>query len=194
MESIWQQGGSVLLHVSMGIGLAACSGLRAFLPLFVVGLAGRFDFVPLSESFEWLASWPALVVFGGAVVAEVLGDKFPIIDNLLDSLQTFVKPIAGALVMASVVRDWTPLLATVVLIVLGGSTAGAVHLTKAKLRLVSSATTAGLGNPLLSVSEDGLALAGSVASLAVPPLVVLVLVTVAVLAWMAIHRYRRRAA
>ena len=31
------------------------------LPLFVVGLAGRFELVPLSESFEWLASWPALV-------------------------------------------------------------------------------------------------------------------------------------
>ena len=104
-DSVWGQGGIVLIHVSMGIGLAACAGLRAFLPLFVVALAGKLELVTLSDSFAWMASWPALIVFGVAVVAEVLSDKFPIVDNLLDSVQIFVKPIAGALVAATVVED-----------------------------------------------------------------------------------------
>jgi len=192
MEGLWEQGGVLLVHVTMGVGLAACTGLRAFLPLFVVGLAGRFDWVPLSESFDWLASWPALVVFGVAVVVEVLADKFPVVDHVLDTVQTFVKPIAGALVMATVVEEWAPLYLTVVAIVVGGTTAGAVHLTKAKLRLVSSATTAGLGNPALSASEDGVALAGVVGSIVVPPLVVVVLAVIVVLAWVAIRRLRPR--
>ncbi len=189
-ESIWGQGGIVLIHVSMGIGLAACAGLRAFLPLFVVALAGRLEFVTLSDSFAWLASWPAVIVFGAAVVVEVLSDKFPIVDNLLDSVQIFVKPIAGALVAATVVEDWAPLYVTVVAIIGGGLAAGLVHVAKAKVRLLSSATTAGLGNPVLSVSEDVGALAGSVVSLVVPQLVILILLLGAVLAWLMFQRRR----
>ena len=193
MESLWESWGSVLVHVSMGIGLASCAGLRAFLPLFVVGLAGRLDLVTLSGSFTWLESWAAIIVFGVAVLAEVLADKFPVVDNFLDTVQTFVKPIAGALVMATVVEDWTPLYATVFWIVMGGSSAGLVHVTKAKLRLVSTATTAGVGNPVLSVSEDVSALAGTVGSIAVPPLMVIVLAVGVVLAWIVLRRFRRRA-
>ena len=189
-ESIWGQGGIVLIHVSMGIGLAACAGLRAFLPLFVVALAGRLELATLSDSFAWLASWPAVIVFGAAVVVEVLSDKFPIVDNLLDSVQVFVKPIAGALVAATVVEDWAPLYVTVVAIIGGGLAAGLVHVAKAKVRLLSSATTAGLGNPVLSVSEDVGALAGSVVSLVVPQLVILFLLLGAVLAWLMFQRRR----
>jgi multisubunit Na+/H+ antiporter MnhC subunit len=193
METPWQDGGTLLVHVMMGAALAACAGLRAFLPLLVVGVAGRLAMVPLSESFTWLESWPAIIVFGVAVMAEALGDKFPIVDHFLDSIQTFVKPIAGALVMATVVEDWAPLYATVFLVVVGGSTAGAVHVTKAKLRLVSSVTTGGLGNPLLSATEDVGALAGTVGAVVVPPLAVLGLATAALVAWLVLRRWRRRA-
>ncbi len=190
-DSVWGEGGIVLIHVSMGIGLAACAGLRAFLPLFVVALAGKLELVTLSDSFAWLASWPALILFGAAVVAEVLSDKFPIVDNLLDSVQVFVKPIAGALVAATVVEDWAPLYVTVVVVIGGGSAAGLVHVAKAKVRLVSSATTAGFGNPVLSVSEDVGALAGSLGSLVVPQVVVAILLLGAVLAWLVLRRARR---
>ena len=193
-DSVWGEGGIVLIHVSMGIGLAACAGLRAFLPLFVVALAGKLELVTLSDSFAWLASWPALIVFGAAVVAEVLSDKFPVVDNLLDSVQLFVKPIAGALVAATVVEDWAPLYVTVVAVIGGGSAAGLVHVVKAKVRLVSSATTAGFGNPVLSVSEDVGALAGSLASLVVPQVVVAILLLGGVLAWLALRRVTSRQA
>jgi hypothetical protein len=191
---MWEHTGDVLVHVTMGIGLAACAGLRAFLPLFVVGLAGRLDLVTLSDSFTWLSDWPALVVFGAAVVVEVLGDKFPIVDHFLDTAQTFVKPIAGALVMATVIDDWAPLYVAIFSIVVGGSTAGLVHLTKAKLRLASSVTTAGLGNPVLSATEDVGALAGTVGSIAIPPVMVLFMIVAVVLAWVALRRLRRRPA
>jgi hypothetical protein len=193
MELGWQEGSLMFAHILMGIGLAAVSGLRAFLPLFVVGAAGRMDWVPLSESFNWLESTPSLIVFGAAVLIELTADKFPLVDHALDAVQSLIKPLAGAFVMATVVADWAPLYVTVLSIIVGGSAAGVVHLTKAKVRLLSTATTAGLGNPLLSASEDSVALAGSVGSILAPPLLLfaLLLLAAAALAYL-ITRSRRR--
>ncbi len=81
---------AVLAQIAMGLSLAACAGLRAFLPLFVVGAAGRLEWIPLTDSFAWMTSWPALLVFGFAVLTELLGDKFPLVDHFLDALQSFV--------------------------------------------------------------------------------------------------------
>src|SRR5437762_495318 len=75
---------TLAIEVATGIALASCAGLRAFLPLFVTGALGRLGWISLSPSFEWLSSWPALVIFGVAVGTEMLGDKIPIVDHLLD--------------------------------------------------------------------------------------------------------------
>ena len=117
-------------------------------------------------------------------------DKFPLVDNVLDTLQTFVKPCAGALLMASVVADWSPLYLTVVWIIMGGAMAGAVHVTKAKLRLVSTATTAGFGNPALSLTEDVGALAGTAVSIVAPVIVVVLVVVSLTLTWILLRRRR----
>jgi uncharacterized membrane protein len=181
----------LLLHLAMGISLSACAGLRAFLPLLVVGAAGRWEVVPLGESFDWLGSTPALIVFGIAVVTELVADKVPVVDNVLDGMQVFVKPIAGAFVTATVVADWAPLYVAVAAIIGGGSLAGLVHVTKAKLRLLSSVTTAGVANPAISVTEDvGVAMA-SVGSLFAPFVVaVLVLGALGASGWF-LRRWRR---
>jgi len=185
---------SVILEVAMGIGLAACAGLRAFLPLLVAGVAGRLGWVSLSSHFDWLASWPALTVFGVAVVAEILSDKIPVVDHVLDVLGGVIKPAAGAILAASVIRDLTPLETAVVGIVLGGGSAGLVHLTKAKVRLFSSVTTAGLGNPLLSVGEDVASLVGSLTAIVFPLFLLLVVAATLVLLLVARRRLRLRAA
>ena len=122
----------VISQVVMGIGLAASAGLRAFLPLLIVGVAGRFEVLPLSDTFDWLASTPALVVFGVAVVVEVLADKFPVVDSALDSIQVFVKPVAGTILAASVITELSPLQTAVLALATGGVVAGGVQLAKAK--------------------------------------------------------------
>ncbi len=180
----------LLFQILMGIGLAASAGLRAFLPLLVVGVAGRVGWVPLSDSFAWLADWPALIVLAVAVMAEVLSDKFPAVDNFLDMIQVFVKPVAGTILVASVVTDLSPLQTTVLALILGSGTAGTVHIVKAKTRLVSTVSTAGIANPVLSVAEDATSLAGSVLSLIVPPVVVLVLVFALVFVYVQVRKGR----
>jgi len=173
----------VLSQVAMGLSLAACAGLRAFLPLLAVGLAGRLDWIPLTSHFEWLESTPSLLVFSVAVVAELLADKVPWLDHMLDLLQTFVKPIAGVIAVAAVLHELTPLQGAVLALVLGGGVAGAVHLGKANLRLLSTASSAGLANPVVSVAEDGGAWGLALAAIWIPliaatVLIVLFLVTI----------------
>lgn len=165
---------TLMVEVAMGIGLAACAGLRAFLPLFVAGLAGRFQWITLSSSFEWLGETPSLIVLGVAVVTEILSDKIPVVDHLLDLIGGVVKPVAGTVLAASVLSDLTPLQSAMAGIVLGGGSAGLVHVAKAKVRLFSSVTTAGLGNPLLSVGEDVASLVGSAVAIVFPFLLILV--------------------
>lgn len=160
IELAWQ--------LMMGFGLAASAGLRAFLPLLVVGVAGRFDLVGLGERFTWMSTDAALIVFAVAVVLEVLGDKVPLVDHALDAVGTFARPVAGALAAASPITAMDPVTATVVGVILGATVAGGVHAAKASTRVLSTGGTAGLATPLISVAEDALSLGGAVVSLVLP--------------------------
>ena len=172
----------LVLQIASGIGLASCAGLRAFLPLFVVGAAARSGLVRLGEPFGWLESTPALVLLGTAVVVEILADKYPVVDHVLDGIGLFVKPLAGALVMASTLSETSSLAAVVLALMLGMPAAAGVHLVKAKMRLVSTATTLGLANPAQSVVEDAASCAGSLLCVLVPAialgLILLILVVI----------------
>src|SRR2546428_9632548 len=86
----------------MGIGLAACAGLRAWLPLLLAGLLARAGVLELGPSFRFIASNQALILFGVATVVEILGDKIPAVDHTLDALSTVLRPAAGSLLVASV--------------------------------------------------------------------------------------------
>jgi hypothetical protein len=182
----------VVSQLAMGLSLAACAGLRAFLPLFAVGLAGRMDWIPLISHFEWLESTPSLIVFGVAVVAELLADKVPWFDNLLDIFQTFVKPIAGVMAVAAVLHELTPLQGAVLALVLGGGVAGAVHLGKAKLRLLSTVSTGGLANPAVSVVEEGGAWSLALAALLVPIITAAILILLLVAVFWFVRQRRVR--
>lgn len=159
---------ALAVQLSAGLALAACCGLRAFLPPLLLGLAARAG-VPemllgrslLSPSFEWLASTPALVVFSVAVVLELLADKVPVLDHLLDMVQTGVRPLAGAFVVAASFSPLEPLPASILGLVTGTPVAGVVHMGKSKIRALSTLGTGGLGSPILSIIEDFATLVGS---------------------------------
>jgi hypothetical protein len=106
-------------------------------------------------------------------------------------VQTFVKPVAGTILMASVLSELTPLHATVLGLIAGGTAAGAVHVGKAKLRLASSITTAGAANPVVSFIEDLVALVGSLAALVLPLLTLFLLALALLLGWLAFRQWRR---
>ena len=158
----------VAWQLMMGFGLAASAGLRAFLPLLVVGVAGRLELIGLGERFTWMSSDAALIVFAVAVVIEVLGDKIPIVDHALDAVGTFARPVAGALAAASPITAMDPVTATVVGVILGTTIAGGVHAAKAGTRLLSTGGTAGLATPVISATEDALSFGAAMVSLFLP--------------------------
>ncbi len=181
----------IVLPLAAGLVLAAVAGLRAFLPLAVLGLAGRLGWVELGPSFSWLASAPALVAFWSACLLELLGDKLPVVDHALDAVGTFLRPVAGALALAAVTPRLGPLWTTVLAVVVGGGAAGLVHLGKAHARLGSSLLSFGLANPLLSVAEDVLSFALAALAVLVPLLALALLVLVAIVAVRLLRRLAR---
>ena len=178
------------VQIAAGIGLASCAGLRAFLPLFVVGASARVGWVHLAEPFAWLDATPALVVLGTAVVAEVLADKVPLVDHVLDSVGLVVKPIAGTLVMASTLSATSPLAAIVLALILGMPAAAGVQLVKAKTRLVSTFATMGAANPVQSFVEDAASFGGCVLCVLLPLVALGVILILIAALWM---RHRRPA-
>lgn len=162
--------GSIAFAALMGLALAASAGLRAFLPPLAVSLLAWGGYITLAPGFEWLARPEVALVFGVAAILEIVGDKYPGIDHFLDAAGLAVRPLAGALVASSLITGMDPLLSLCLGIIIGGGAAGAVSLAKAKLRVLSSGLTAGLGNPVLSLVEDGASLAGTVLGVVLPAL------------------------
>ena len=148
---------SPILQFLLAIGLAASCGLRAWLPLLAVGLAARFQWLSLHESFLFLARMDILAVLVIATVIELLADKIPAIDNLLDSISFFLRPVAGAVLASSLMIPSDPGIAGILGVIFGGGAALSVHSAKALVRAKSTATAfahGGLGNTTLSIAED----------------------------------------
>jgi hypothetical protein len=170
--------------VALAIALASCAGLRAFLPLLLTGAVARAGYLELGPGFQFLASDRALLLFGLAALIEFAGDKLPAVDHALDAIGTLLRPAAGALLAASVMwRIEDPLVALVLGIVVGAPAAIVPHAAKSALRTVSTAFTAGLANPLISLLEDAIAIGLFALAVLVPLLVAVLVVTTAL--WLA---------
>jgi hypothetical protein len=186
---------SVLLAVAAGIVLAASAGLRAFVPLFAVGVASRTFGWDLATQMQWLASNTALTVFGIASALEVAADKIPVVDHVLDAVHTIIGPIAGALAGLSVWLHFPPAVATVLALMVGAPIAGGVHLVAATTRVKSSAVSGGTLNPVASTAEDGATLAAVVIAIFAPLLALaLAILLVVLLGRFVAKRLRARSA
>jgi len=151
----WAVTVEVVSSLALAVGLAACAGLRAWLPLLLAGGMARMGFLHLGDAYGFLASNQALILFGVATLIEVAGDKIPAVDHALDAVSTVVRPVAGSILAASVLGFvHKPLVALALGIVLGAPTALVPHTAKASLRALSTTFTAGIANPLLSLVED----------------------------------------
>jgi hypothetical protein len=154
----------LLASVVLGIALAASCGLRAFLPLFALGVAARLGFVDLGEAFAWLSHTPALVALTVGVICELLGDKIPFVNHVLDVIATPARAIAGMLVFAATVVDMPVWMVAILAIIVGGGVALAVHVAKSGIRATSTVATAGASSPAHSLVEDAVCAAATILS------------------------------
>ncbi|REC48187.1 DUF4126 domain-containing protein [Chryseobacterium pennipullorum] len=159
---------SYVLSAFIGIGLAAATGFRVFLPMFMVSLASYFHWIPMNEQFEWLAGMPTLITTGIATIAEILAYYIPFIDHLLDTLSIPMATVAGSILFASQFADLGTFPQWALALVAGGGTAATISSGFAGIRAASTATTGGLGNSVVGSTETAGAGIMSVLAMAAP--------------------------
>ena len=162
----------ILVASSLGLGLAAASGFRVFIPPFLYGLFLRLDMVPISIPMtgisEWMASDIGLIVLGVAMIVEILGYYIPWIDNLLDTIASPAAILAGVMMMSSTLSDTHPALQWGASIIAGGGVSGTIQIGTVATRAVSTATTGGLGNPIVSTIEAGACILCTILAILLP--------------------------
>lgn len=157
-----------IISAFIGIGLAAATGFRVFMPMFAVSLASYLGWIPMNESFEWLAGLPTLITTGIAMVAEILAYYIPFIDHLLDTISVPLATIAGSVMFASQFADIGTFPQWALALIAGGGTAAAISSGFAGTRAASTATTGGLGNAVVATAETAGAGIMSFLALAAP--------------------------
>ena len=164
-----------ILGLCVGIGLSAASGFRVFVPLLVMSVAALMGWFEPLKGFEWLAMPSVCIGLTVATVCEIGAYYIPWVDNALDSISTPAAMIAGTLTtMAVSTGEMSPFASWAAAIIVGGGTASAVQLSTVAVRGLSTATTGGIANPLVSTTEWISALLISVLSFFVPVFVVIV--------------------
>ena len=149
----------VLQSVALASLLAWASGLRLYLVVFAVGMAGYFDYVDLPKGLEVLQHPWVMGAAGFMLAMEFLADKVPAIDSAWDAIHTFIRIPAGALLAAGATGDSLTAL-TVAAGLLGGTITAGTHFTKAGGRAVINTSPEPVSNWGASFTEDALVVAG----------------------------------
>jgi len=175
---------STLQTIALASLLAWASGMRLYLVIFALGLAGHQGFYDLPRGLEVLQHPWVIGAAGLMVVMEFLADKVPAIDSAWDAIHTFIRIPAGALLAAGATGDaLTPL--TVAAGLIGGTITAGTHFTKAGGRAVINTSPEPFSNWGASLTEDALVMSGIWLAL-VHPAVFLVLLALflLMLAWL----------
>lgn len=171
-----------LISAFIGIGLAAATGFRIFLPMFAVSLASYMGWIPQNENFQWLSGLPTLIATGIAMIVEILAYYIPFVDHLLDTISIPLATVAGSVMFASQFTELGTFPQWALALIAGGGTAAAISSGFAGTRAASTATTGGFGNSVVATTETAGAGLMSFLALATPVIafVVAVLLLIAV--------------
>ncbi len=172
-----------LTALAVGIGLAAASGMRVFVPVLFLAVGTKMGSITPGEHWAWIGSWGAIAGLAVAAAIEITAYYVPILDNLLDTVATPAAAIGGAFVAAvpimSALDQTHPGLGLLTSAIVGGGTATAVQAVTVTARAASTATTAGAGNPIVASLENTGATVLSFVTLVLPFAIGLVLLTAA---------------
>lgn len=176
--------------VALSAGLAWASGLRLYLVIFLAGMLARFGYLHLPETLLVLQHPAVIAAAGLMALAEAVADKVPAFDSLWDSVQTFIRIPAGALLAALALGNADPAWVAAAGLIGGTITAG-THFAKAGSRLAINASPEPFSNWLASLGEEGLVLGGVWTLLAAPGLFLGLLALFLLLAFWLLYRLGR---
>jgi hypothetical protein len=175
---------TILQTVALASLLAWASGVRLYLVVFAVGLAGHMGYVDLPPGLSILQHPWVIAAAGFMLVVEFLADKVPWIDSTWDAVHTFIRIPAGALLAAGATGDTLSAL-TVAAGLLGGTITAGTHFAKAGSRAIINTSPEPFSNWAASFTEDAVVL-GAIWFAFAHPVVFLVFFAlfVAFMAWL----------
>ena len=157
-----------ILLIGQLLGIAFATGLNLYATVAVLGMALRFGWIHgMPPEIMGLANGLVITTAGALYLLEFVADKVRYIDNLWDSLHTFIRPPAAVLLALAALSD-VHLEFRLLAAALAGLTALAAHGTKAGLRLAIHTGAGRRFGPVISVLEDVAAIALAVAALRYP--------------------------
>jgi uncharacterized protein DUF4126 len=171
------------------LGLSTAAGLNAYIPMLSVGLLSRYtDLIDLLAPWDKLEDPLVMGIVGVVGLADFIGDKVPIVDHVLHVIGLAVAPIVGGLLALATATtfDIDPGLT----VGLGVAAALATQVGRTAARPVSTATTGGSGNPVVSLAEDGVSGALSVTALVWPAVTAVLAVIVLVAVFLLWRKWR----
>ena len=176
------------LSIALGVALAAATGFRVFLPMFIASGAAYTGHLHLDDGFAWLGSSSALIMLSVATLVEVAAYYILFVDNLLDVVSAPAAFVAGTILSAAVMTDMPPMVKWTAAVIAGGGVAGLTRGLTGVLRAHSTVLTGGLGNFVISTAELGGAALISFLALTAP---LAAIALVALLLYVAIRLLRR---
>lgn len=145
-------------HVfALGVTLAWLAGIRAYLTVFGLGIAGWFGWLDLPGALDLCQSPWVLGVSGVLAAVEFTTDKIPGVDSAWDLAQTLFRVPAGAFLASAALAGpegemslgWAAA---------GGGAALLSHALKSSTRALINTSPEPVSNLVTSVGEDTLAL------------------------------------
>ncbi len=161
--------------ISLAMGASWASGINLYATLLVLGLGAANGAIVLPEGLEVLSNPMVIGAAGLMYVVEFIADKIPAVDTGWDSIHTFVRIPAGAMLAAGAIGDVAPAM-EISAAILGGTMAASTHATKAGSRVMINTSPEPVSNWVVSISEDVLVLTGLWAALDHPVIFLIALI------------------
>ena len=164
---------------AIGVLLAWLAGIRVYLTVFGVGLAGVFGWLDLPQALQAAQSPWVLGVSGMLAAGEFFADKIPGVDSVSDLLHTLLRVPAGAFLAAATMSPdgdlGTGMLAT------GAGVALTSHLVKSGSRALLNTSPEPVSNWTASVAEDAVVVGGLALAFSYPWIALALVVAVSLL-------------
>jgi uncharacterized membrane protein len=173
--------------LALAYALSTIAGLRASLTIAGISLAVHLHWLAPPDALHWLASDATLAIAGVLALVEFVADKIPVVDHALHVVHVFLAPVAGGTAALAADPSGTDS-GAIVIALLAGSNALAIHGLRSATRGASSAISLGMFNPLMSLGEDAIAIGGLVAAFFAPMTVAAIALVLTAIALIAVRR------
>ena len=145
--------GQIANIIALTMGVAWASGINLYAAMLILGLMAMNGMMYLPSDLQVLAHPWVISAAGLMYLIEFFADKVPGVDTAWDTLHTFIRIPAGAILAAAAVGQADPAI-TLAAGILGGTVSAGAHALKAGTRIMANTSPEPFSNWAFSISED----------------------------------------